>query len=99
VSENACVMLLILPFAAGDDNMRKFLPIFGVVVTALCFVGIIILLYDRIDQFRTLGLNEVGDFLAGVFGLLTILWLILGFFQQSKELQQSSEALKPKQKS
>ncbi|GJM12889.1 MAG: hypothetical protein DHS20C12_12920 [Pseudohongiella sp.] len=38
-------------------------------------------------------LNEVGDFLAGVFGPLAIFWLILGFIQQGKELQQSTQAL------
>ena len=38
-------------------------------------------------------LNELGDFLAGAFGPLAIAWLILGFFQQGKELQQSTEAL------
>lgn len=37
--------------------------------------------------------NEVGDFLAGVFGPLAILWLILGFFQQGIELRQNTRAL------
>ncbi|MBL5979743.1 hypothetical protein JAO85_20915 [Comamonas sp. NyZ500] len=38
-------------------------------------------------------LNEVGDFLAGAFGPLAILWLVLGYFQQGIELRQNSEAL------
>jgi Fe2+ transport system protein B len=38
-------------------------------------------------------LNNLGDFLAGVFGPLAIFWLILGFLQQGKELQQNTEAL------
>jgi len=38
-------------------------------------------------------LNEVGDFLAGVFGPLALFWLILGFLQQGKELQQNTQAL------
>jgi hypothetical protein len=37
--------------------------------------------------------NEFGDFLAGVFGPLGILWLILGFWQQGDELRNSVEAL------
>ena len=37
--------------------------------------------------------NEVGDFLAGVFGPVAILWLILGFFQQGEELRQNTKAL------
>jgi len=38
-------------------------------------------------------LNELGDFLAGAFGPLAILWLVLGYFQQGIELRQNSEAL------
>lgn len=38
-------------------------------------------------------LNEVGDFLAGAFGPVTILWLVLGFFQQGIELRQGTTAL------
>ncbi len=37
--------------------------------------------------------NNVGDFLAGVFGPITTLWLILGFFQQSIQLRQNNKAL------
>lgn len=39
-------------------------------------------------------LNEIGDFLAGIFGPITIVWLILGFIQQGMELRQNNEALK-----
>lgn len=37
--------------------------------------------------------NEFGGFLAGVFGPLGILWLILGFWQQGDELRNSVDAL------
>ncbi|WP_298333762.1 hypothetical protein [uncultured Erythrobacter sp.] len=37
--------------------------------------------------------NEFGDFLAGVFAPLAFFWLVLGFFQQGRELRNSSEAL------
>jgi len=40
-----------------------------------------------------MGLNEFGDFLAGVFGPLMLFWLILGYIQQQKELQQNTKAL------
>ncbi|UVK81291.1 hypothetical protein LOY46_17130 [Pseudomonas sichuanensis] len=47
----------------------------------------------RITSLQTMGLNEVGDFLAGVFGPIAILWLVLGFFQQGIELRQGTKAL------
>ena len=39
-------------------------------------------------------MNAIGDFLAGVFGPLSIFWLILGFFQQGHELAQNNESLR-----
>ncbi|MDO5612066.1 MAG: hypothetical protein Q4G14_02355 [Paracoccus sp. (in: a-proteobacteria)] len=39
-------------------------------------------------------LNELGDFLAGAFAPIAFLWLVLGFFQQGRELQNSSESLR-----
>jgi len=73
--------------------MKNILAIFGVIVTIVYSLIIIWLINDRVCQLITMSLNEVGDFLAGVFGPLAIFWLILGFFQQGKELQQSTTAL------
>ena len=39
-------------------------------------------------------LNSVGDFLAGAFAPLAFFWLVSGYYQQSKGLEQNSEALK-----
>ena len=39
-------------------------------------------------------LNELGDFLAGVFGPISLMWLVIGYFQQQKELRNNSEILK-----
>lgn len=44
-------------------------------------------------SWKSLELNELGDFLAGAFGPLAIFWLVLGFFQQSKELRNNVNAL------
>lgn len=38
--------------------------------------------------------NEFGDFLAGLFSPVAFLWLVLGYLQQQKELQQNTEALR-----
>lgn len=47
----------------------------------------------KFDELVTLKLNEMGDLLAGVFGPVAFLWLILGYLQQGRELRISSEAL------
>jgi len=47
----------------------------------------------------TLSLNEIGDFFAGAFAPVAFLWLILGYLQQGKELQQNTMALQQQAKS
>lgn len=55
--------------------------------------GIPLASYLGAIEIKQLGLNEVGDFLAGAFGPLAIFWLVLGFFQQGSELRNSILAL------
>ncbi|UYK97793.1 hypothetical protein [Pantoea stewartii] len=64
----------------------------GVGVTAIYFIGLGIAIHKYgLTQFSSY--NELGDFLAGAFSPVAFLWLVLGFFQQQKELQQNTEAL------
>ncbi len=67
--------------------------VIGGVVTGLYLVLVLTLVYLKRDTLPGLSLNEVGDFLAGVFGPVAFLWLILGYLQQGRELKLSSEAL------
>jgi len=73
--------------------MNKQLSIIGILLTVIYLIILYVLISNRIDSINTLSLNEVGDFLAGAFGPLAILWLILGFFQQGIELRQNTNAL------
>ena len=73
--------------------MGRLLAVTGIVLTALYAWFAWWLIGDRIQTLQTMDLNEVGDFLAGAFGPLAILWLVLGFFQQGIELRQGTEAL------
>jgi len=73
--------------------MIRILTLFGVSFTSIYLVALWWLTGGRLESLTTLQLNEVGDFLAGAFGPLAILWLVLGFFQQGMELRQSTEAL------
>lgn len=73
--------------------MGKALAIIGILLTAGYAYFSWWLVGDRIITLQTMNLNEVGDFLAGAFGPLAILWLVLGFFQQGIELRQGTAAL------
>jgi hypothetical protein len=48
----------------------------------------------RWESVKALELNALGDFFAGAFGPLAILWLVLGYLQQGDELKQNTEALR-----
>lgn len=43
-------------------------------------------------------LNELGDFLAGIFAPIAFLWLILGYVQQGKQLEQNTKALEQQER-
>ncbi|UXY55354.1 hypothetical protein [Pseudomonas tohonis] len=73
--------------------MDRKLSKIGVVVTTLYMVLVVLLVSWKASSLPEMPLNEIGDFLAGVFGPVAILWLILGFFQQGEELRQNNQAL------
>lgn len=67
--------------------MSRLLSLLGILIT-LVYLGFAYwLIGDRLFQLQTMELNAVGDFFAGIFGPLAILWLVLGFFQQGIELR------------
>ncbi|WP_171178507.1 hypothetical protein [Ruegeria sp. HKCCD8929] len=66
---------------------------FTKIYLVLLFGGLPVAMYFGVLNVKPLEINELGDFLAGAFGPLAIFWLVLGFFQQSKELQNSVDAL------
>ena len=65
----------------------------GLFVTLIYVGGICLLRWDDLPELQTMPLNEFADFLSGIFGPLTFFWLILGYMQQQKELQQNTKAL------
>lgn len=74
--------------------MGRALAAIGIVLTVCYALFAWWLVGDRIQTLRGMHLNEVGDFLAGAFGPVAILWLVLGFFQQGIELRQGTDALR-----
>lgn len=73
--------------------MSRTLSILGIAITVV-YLGILWFIFDgRLTEILLMPPNEIGDLLAGMFGPLAILWLILGFFQQGIELRQNTKAL------
>ena len=72
---------------------KSFWP--GIIVTVLV-IGLLIFprFCDVWALLRTGPLNELGDFLAGVFTPAALGWLIYGYFLQSKELGLQRQELK-----
>ena len=73
--------------------MAKKLEFWGVVGTVIYLIVIATTVAFKFESFINLELNALGDFLAGAFGPIAFLWLVLGFLQQGRELKLSSDAL------
>lgn len=69
--------------------------IFWLLTCYLIFIIIyfLIFLIFYADHSKAMALNELGDFLAGSFSPLAFIFLILGYMQNNKNLEQNSEAL------
>lgn len=81
----------------GPDKgvaMSKRLEFVGGLATGAYLLLIACFVATRFSEFTSLKLNELGDFLAGSFGPVAFLWLVLGFLQQGRELKLSTDALK-----
>ena len=76
-----------------DRRERRRLPVVGLVLSALYVAGVTLYLFVQGQNPADLRLNELGDFLGGVSSPLGFLWLVLGFFQQSREIRLSGKAL------
>jgi hypothetical protein len=70
--------------------MNKKSLIFGILVTAIWFIGIYG--FTKSNGYSLpIELNALGDFLAGIFAPVAFFWLILGYVQQGKQLDQIDE--------
>ena len=76
-----------------DGRSRRRLPLIGLGLSAAYVVGLVLYLWWQGLDPTDLRLNELGDFIGGVSSPLAFLWLVLGFFQQGREIRLSSQAL------
>lgn len=82
------------PIPTDDPRERRRLPLIGLGLSGLYVAGLVVYLVVQGQNPAELRLNELGDFLGGVSSPLAFLWLVLGFFQQSREIRLSSKALR-----
>ena len=77
--------------------MNKKSLIFGVIATLIWFLGIYV--FSQSNSYNLPAtLNELCDFLAGIFAPIAFFWLILGYIQQGKQLDQNTKALEQQEK-
>lgn len=69
----------------------------GAFITVIWFLIIVfIFLFTGLEHPDSL--NELGDFLAGIFAPIAFFWLILGYKQQGKQLEQNTKALEQQER-
>jgi hypothetical protein len=67
--------------------------VLGCAVTVLWLLGLGFVVFVNFDKAIALELNAWGDFLAGGFAPLAFFWLVIGYFQQGKELALNRKTL------
>lgn len=77
--------------------MNKKSLIIGVTITCIWFLGIYLFCFLNGYKLPE-SLNELGDFLAGIFAPVAFFWLILGYMQQGKQLDQNTKALEQQER-
>jgi hypothetical protein len=73
-----------------ESRQKSYLKL-GIILSTVyvfSFVSLMLLLYfQSILKIDIMELNQIGDFLAGVFAPLAFLWIVVGYLQQSEELR------------
>ena len=80
-----------------DEKMNQKSLYWGMGITAV-WLAVIIAFWIFGGLKPPSSLNELGDFLAGIVAPIAFLWLILGYVQQGKQLDQNTKALEQQER-
>ena len=72
--------------------------IIGILITVVWFLVIGLFCVQNNFVFANRELNSLGDFLAGIFAPVAFFWLIMGYVQQGKQLDQNTKALEQQER-
>jgi len=85
LSTNWCLFIV----SHNENRMTKT----GISLSIIWLLLVTAIVFANKAQATQLTLNEWGDFLAGATAPIAFLWLIIGYFQQGKELSLNTQAL------
>lgn len=75
------------------NKNAKALSNFGMALTVVYLIGCALYAVSEWNNLLAMKPPEFATVLGGAFGPLAFLWLVLGFYQQGRELQNSAQAL------
>lgn len=76
----------------ASDQPPRYIRV-GKIISIAWSLVVLTFVFVGLFAEKRMGLNEWGDYFAGFVGPVALLWLVLGFFQQQKNLAQNSNAL------
>ena len=71
----------------SKNSRLSLTAIWGVIFTVVWIGYVIFEAATDPGGYQKLTLNELGDFLAGAGGPIVLLWIVIGYFQQSAALR------------
>jgi len=74
-------------------NFKDNLTRLGFGITAIIILIVLIFILFKFNSFINMEPNEFGDFIAGIASAMALIWLIIAYFQQNKELKLNTKAL------
>ena len=80
----------VIPWVLNKFSGKDLLEI-GAKITYYYFVIFLLFFGWKIPTLLLKSLNEIGDFLAGVFGPIAFGWLVIGYLMQNRELKSNNE--------